>query len=35
MVHGPLQKLGGDSSIVSIVATPLGIVSLISMCHMS
>ena len=32
MVPRPLQKLGGDSSLVSTVATPLGIVSLIPMC---
>ena len=29
MVLRPLQKLGGDSPVVSTVATPLGIMSLI------
>ena len=35
MVTRPLQKLGGDSPIVSIEATPLGIRCLIPMCPMS
>ena len=34
MVPKPLQKLGGDSPLMSTVATPLGIVSLIPMCPM-
>ena len=32
MVPRPLQKLGGDSPIVSTVATLLGIMSVIPMC---
>ena len=35
MVPRPLQKLGGDSLLVSIMATLLGIVSLIPMYPMS
>ena len=35
MVPRPLQKLGGDSSVVSMVATPLGMMSLIPMCFIS
>ena len=35
MVPKPLQKLGGESPVVSTVVTPLGIVSVIPMCPMS
>ena len=31
MVPRPLQKLGGDSFVVSTMATPLGMMSLIPM----
>ena len=33
MVLRPLQKLGGDSPVVSTMATPLGIMSLIPVSY--